>query len=36
MATQPTTAKRATGIFMALLIVAIVLALFFAYRHPGG
>src|ERR1700686_4322998 len=36
MATQPTTAKRATGILVSLLIVAIVLALFFAYRPPGG
>ncbi len=36
MATQPTTAKRATGILVSLLIVAVVLALFFAYRHPGG
>lgn len=36
MATQPTAAKRATSVIISLLIVAIVLALFFAYRHTGG
>jgi NitT/TauT family transport system permease protein len=36
MATQPGAAKRATSILISLLIVAIILALFFAYRHTGG
>ncbi len=36
MATQQTNVKRATSVLMALLMVAIVLALFFAYRHAGG
>jgi NitT/TauT family transport system permease protein len=36
MATQPTNAKRATGVLISLLIIAIVLALFFAYRRSAG
>ena len=36
MATQPTAARRATGLIVSLLIVAIVLALFFAYRRNAG
>ncbi len=36
MATQPTAAKRATSVIVSLLIVAIVLALFFAYRRSAG
>jgi NitT/TauT family transport system permease protein len=36
MAKQETTTKRATSVLMALLIVAIILALFFAYRHESG
>ena len=35
MASQPSATKRATNIFISLLIVAMVLALFFAYRHGG-
>jgi len=36
MATQPTNAKRATGLLISLLIIAIVLAMFFAYRRSAG
>ncbi len=36
MATRPTNAKRATGVLIALLIIAIVLAMFFAYRRSAG
>jgi NitT/TauT family transport system permease protein len=36
MATQPTSARRATGVIVSLLIVAIVLAMFFTYRRAGG
>jgi NitT/TauT family transport system permease protein len=36
MATQPTAARRATGIIISLLMVAIVLALFFAFRRGAG
>jgi len=36
MASQTTAAKRATGVIMPLLVVAIVLALFFAYRRGAG
>jgi NitT/TauT family transport system permease protein len=36
MATQPTAARRATGLIVSLLIVAIVLAMFFAYRRSAG
>lgn len=36
MATQQTAAKRATSVLISLLIVAMVLALFFAYRRSGG
>jgi NitT/TauT family transport system permease protein len=36
MATQPTSTRRATGVIVSLLIVAIVLAMFFGYRRTGG
>ena len=36
MATRPTNAKRATGVLISLLIIAIVLAMFFAYRGGAG
>jgi NitT/TauT family transport system permease protein len=36
MAAQPTAARRATGVIVSLLIVAIVLAMFFAYRRGAG
>jgi NitT/TauT family transport system permease protein len=36
MATRPTAARRATSVIVSLLIVAIVLALFFAYRRGPG
>ena len=36
MAAPTTTAKRATSVLISLLIVAIVLAMFFAYRHTAG
>lgn len=35
MATRPTSARRATNLLLSLLTVAIVLALFFAYRRTG-
>jgi NitT/TauT family transport system permease protein len=36
MTKQPTAAKRGINVLVSLLIVAIVLALFFAYRHAAG
>ncbi len=36
MATRPTATRRATSVIVSLLIVAIVLALFFAYRRGPG
>jgi NitT/TauT family transport system permease protein len=36
MVSQTTNTRRATGVLVSLLIVAIVLALFFAYRRAGG
>jgi NitT/TauT family transport system permease protein len=35
MASQLSATKRATNVFISLLMVAMVLALFFAYRHTG-
>src|SRR3979490_3196453 len=35
MASQTSATKRATNVFISLLMVARVLALFFAYRHTG-
>jgi len=36
MITQPTATKRVTSVIVSMLIVAIVLALFFAYRRKAG